>query len=291
MLTSGAPVDDPRPEFDSEVSTADDSCDSSLKDIATSLRESTELVCDIAIPKLTLLFGIKADEPPTLLGCDGSEFSASMDLQPYVSSLQIISLLYAAETSVATIPSECITRGRYCLTGSQTMERSKIVSLHIKRIVEMLGFDDEAFRYMRRRMTSLNPSLMMAHVPVCADCFRYYNQDHPGKRCATATERTRLNAAMTLRNSVEKVNRPKTNLRTRKVDPLATASLPIIRARAPEYRIGDITPSGLKVVSQRSTIQLELATRMYKRPPFVRPPPPLPDPEWRYHPPSLEAKN
>jgi hypothetical protein len=157
--------------------------------------------------------------------------------------------------------------------------------------VDTLELDEEAFRYMKRRMTNLDPTLMMAHVPVCADCFKYYNQDHPGKRCATATERIRLNPAMSLKNSVEKVARPKSGLRMRKVDPLATALLPIIRARAPAYRIGDITPSGLRVTSQRSTIQLEIATRMYKRPPFVRPPPPLPDPEWRYHPPSVDAKN
>jgi hypothetical protein len=132
---------------------------------------------------------------------------------------------------------------------------------------------------------------MMAHVPVCAECFIYYNQEHPGKRCATATERTRLNATMTLRNSVEKTARPKSMLRVRKVDPQSTTTVPIVRARAPAYRIGDITPSGLKVVSQRSTIQLEQATRMYRRPPFVRAPPPLPDPEWRYKPPSVDAKN
>jgi hypothetical protein len=100
-----------------------------------------------------------------------------------------------------------------------------------------------------------------------------------------------LNAAMTLRNSIERVRRPPSRLIMKKIDPLATTSLPVVRSRAPEYRIGDITPSGLKVTSQRSTIQLELATRMYRRPPFIRPPPPLPDPEWRYHPPSVEALN
>jgi hypothetical protein len=291
VLISGSPIDPPPSAFDSEISTSDASCESHLQDLAALLKEATESVNDVTISNFTLQFGLRSGELPMLLGCEGSELTPSADLQPYVSSLQIISLFYAAETYVIPIPSECITRGRYCLTGSQTLERSKIVSIHIKRIVDTLGFDEEAFHYLKHRMTHLNPTLMMAHVPVCAECFKYYNMDHPGKRCGTATERTRLSATLGLPHSPEKVHRPKSALLVRRVDPNTTSSLPIIRARMPDYRIGSITPSGLRVATQMSTDQLEWAARMYRKPPFVRAPPPLPDPAWRYRPPSVNALN
>jgi hypothetical protein len=142
----------------------------------------------------------------------------------------------------------------------------------------MLGLDEVAFRYLKRRLTNLNPALMMARVPVCPTCLKHYSQEHSGKQ--------RPNPA---KNSVVRINQPMVLIK--KVVLQTTSSVPVIRARAPAYQIGDITPSGLRVVAQGSSISLGVAARLYHRPPFLRPLPPLRDPDWKYEPPSVDAKN
>lgn len=164
-LSSGSPVARLSPEFTRQVSTSDEDCPDFLKELANNLKSKTEEVNDISIQNFVLQFGLienqkdntnnndennaennaennnnnnseNTESDPYLLGCDGSTFTPSAQLEPYVSFMTIFTLFYAVEMSVNPIPSQCITRGRFCSAGTQSIERSKIISYHISCIAQ-----------------------------------------------------------------------------------------------------------------------------------------------------------
>jgi hypothetical protein len=57
------------------------------------------------------------------------------------------------------------------------LEQSKIVTFHIRK----LSFPDTAAYYIKQRIMSMCPSLMMGNVPLCTSCFKYYNPDNSEK--------------------------------------------------------------------------------------------------------------
>jgi hypothetical protein len=67
------------------------------------------------------------------------------------------------------------------------------------------------------------------------------------------------------------LKRPKTTILMKESVPESLSHLPVVRGRLPEYRVGQFTASGLRITSDRSTIQLELAKMVYRKPPFIRP--------------------
>jgi hypothetical protein len=274
-LASGSPIARPSVGYDEEVSTSDAACDRSLAAIAGQLKQRAEEVNDIAITGLALRFGLLRNRPPVLLGCAGSTFVPSSRLEPFVSAIQMITLFYALEASVVPITAECITRGRFCLAGSQTIERSRIVSLHIKKIVETLKFPDASAVYLKRRIMALLPAVMMQSVPVCGVCFKFYNLGASQKQSVTPSNGTRDSASLVSRQIISRATivRPKTTMVVRQSIPPSLSRVPIVRAKPPVYRVGDVTPSGLRVTSDRSTVDLELARLVYRDPPFKRPSP------------------
>jgi hypothetical protein len=268
-LASGSPVDHPSPEFDSEVSTGDDDFDDSLQQLSDVLKQRTEEVNDISISEFVLRFGRREGKPPVLLGCDGSTFTPSTRLKPFVGSIHIITLFYSLEASVTPIAAECITRGKSCLAGSQLLERSKIVTFHIRKLGEKLNFPDSAVHYIKRRIMNLCPSLMMGNVPVCASCFKYYNIDDSQKRLSTESNKTRESASLGTNHSVRKRQRSASATFVG-ASPPSLNKVPVVRGHLPDYRVGLITPSGLRITQDRSTAQCELAKRVYQNLPFVR---------------------
>jgi hypothetical protein len=273
LLSSGSPVDPPTIEYDSEITTADPDCDPSLINLTDLLKQHTEQVIDITITHFVLHFGLLKDQPPILLNCDTSAFQPSDSLRPLVSSIQIISLFLALEASVVPITAECITRGRFCLAGSQSLSRSKIVSVNVRTMVQALNFPEPSFFYIKRQIMTLCPTLMMANAPVCSACFKYYTADPNEHFGDTETNRTRESASLISRQLINRgtIIRPKTTTFLRRSQPISLSHLPIIRGKQADYRIGDITRSGLRITQDRSTIQLELARLVYHQAPFHRP--------------------
>jgi hypothetical protein len=220
-----------------------------------------------------LRFGLLEGKPPVLLDCDGSFFQPSERLAPYVGCVQMISLFYALEASVVPITGECITRAKFCLAGSQSLSRSKIAGVHVKTMIEALNFPDAAFHYVKRRIMLLCPTLMMANAPVCGACFKYYTMDPDQHTADTESNRSRESPSLISKQLINRqtVTRPKTSSAIRRSVPISLGHVPVVRGTLPVYRIGEITPSGLRVTQDRSTLQLESAKRVYKNPPFQRP--------------------
>jgi hypothetical protein len=273
-LASGSPVDRPKPEFELEVSTGEEGFDDSLQQLSDVLKQRTEEVNDITISQFVLKFGLNRGKPPVLLSCAGSTFSPSTRLERFVGSIHMITLVYSLEASVMPITAECITRGRYCLAGSQSLERSKIVTFHIRKLVETLGLPDSALHYIKRRIMNMCPSLMMGNVPVCASCFKYYNTEDSQKRPSTESDKTRQSASLAAQRYIRKrpMQRPATSTFAG-ANPPSLSKVPVVRGHLPDYRVGLITPSGLRITQDRSTVQYEVAKRVYRNPPFIRPSP------------------
>jgi hypothetical protein len=272
-LTSGSPIARPAIDYDEEVSTSDGACDPTLTVVADQLKQRVEEVNDITISQFVLRFGLSRDKPPVLLGCPGSTFLPSSGLEPYIGAIQMISLFYALEASVAPVTAECITRGRFCLAVSRTLERTKIVGLHIRKIVETLKFPDAAIVYLKRRIMALLPAVMMQSVPVCGACFKFYNFNASQQHSVTPSNGTRDSASLVSRQIIsrETVGRPKTMMVVRQSMLNSVSRVPVVRGKLPIYRVGQVTPSGLRITCDRSTLDLELARMVYRKPPFKRP--------------------
>ncbi|OHT03107.1 hypothetical protein TRFO_06746 [Tritrichomonas foetus] len=303
ILSSGAPIARPPPDFPNQVSTSDDDCPDELKEIAEALKPITEEVNDIEIKEFVLQFSSKEGECPTLIGCAGSLFAPSPQLEPFMTNdlaIPIFTLFYAAEMSVSPIQSQCITRGKYCSGGTQSVERSKIISYHISCIAHTLK-EKNLNQYLKSRINSLCPVIMMSNVSVCAQCFKFYSVEASqsrkpagaGRECGTATLSDHNRSLI-----VRKENRPTTTFANRNNgnnDPKSRtmpvrSTLPIIRPPQPPYQIGNYTSSGLRVASDRSTVALELARQTYKGVPFIFVPPPKPEAKFRYRPKSTALK-
>lgn len=81
-LSSSSPVVRPALDYDSKRSTAYSDCDSSLVDIADSLKRCAEEANEISIQLFVLRFGVLHDRPPVLLACDGSASTPSSRVVP-----------------------------------------------------------------------------------------------------------------------------------------------------------------------------------------------------------------
>ena len=335
-LSSGSPVTRSTPEFARQVSTNEEDCPGFLKEIADSLKAKTEEVNDITIQNFVLQFGINESENnednqndqnesnPYLLGCDGSDFIPSSQLEPYVSYMTIFTLFYAVEMSVNPIPSQCITRGKFCSAGTQSIERSKVVSYHISCIAQAIkssenktsnktksnnnntnddnndnnkngnkNSKDSVAKYLKSRINTLCPIIMMANVSVCKSCFKFYSIDasqpkkvtaQANKECGTATLSDHNRSLI-----VRKEQRPTTTIAAKRSGSSKNQNgdsknnLPMVRAPPPPYMIGNLTKSGLRVASNNSTQALERARRTYNyNSLFLHVPPPKP--EFKYKP-------
>lgn len=259
-IARGAPVHKPDPEF-IDSSSADEL---SVQGIADSLKERLEEVLDISITNLCLQFRFTRDHSPFLVGCDGSTFVASAPVSSFIEHLTYIALFYSVESDLQVLPSQCVTRGRCCVSGcNHTLQRSKIVSYRIRQFIEKSGLDTTVFNHMKRKLTTLRPQMMMANVPVCGVCFKCYTaSESPMGKGGGAQQRPQTG---THRRTSQA--RPWSSLEAR------TNPLPLMRPSLVPFRKGEVTPSGLIVVTERSTENLMLAKTIYEKPPFMRPPP------------------
>jgi hypothetical protein len=268
------------------VTTDDHACQQEILDLTDLLKSQTEQVNDISIAQFSLQFDEIEGEPITLVGCAGSRYTPSRHLAPMATSIHHLMLFCAAEASIVPVPTQCITRGSHCLAGVQTIERSKIVTLHLRQLIGALSLPADAMKYMKRRLMRLSPGLLMGHVPVCAACFKYYTADssQQDERRETSTDRIRRNPNLQIAKLANWA--PAKQIGAARTSP----RLPIVRPNAHEFRMGELTPSGLRVTFDGSTESFHRAKRVYCGPPFTRPAPPPTDPKWFYRPPSTDIK-
>lgn len=263
FIVSGAPGPKVPTDFSKQINST---TDNQISKLSNELKHIIEEVNDVKIESYQLQWGIKEGSPPTLLGCNGTEVTAPPLLIEFQYLIPVFSLFYAAESSAQIIQSQCITKGKNCCGGSQTIERSKVISIKIKKLCEYLDLaeDDQYTNYLKKRFSTLLPMMMMANVPVCPACFKYYsfkaNVDKNSKTQKTnngAQNRERL--------------RPKTAVPERR------SSLPPIKPEKPFGEIGDMTASGLRYTQEFATKAVQFAHLVYRNPPFNRPYP-LPPP-------------
>lgn len=292
-LSSGSPVNQNSPTFKKQISTNEDGCPDKLKQIQEELKAKTEEVNDITINEFILQFGlIDDDSVPYILGCEGSTFTPSEKLEPFAPYLTIFTLFYVVESSVTPIQSQCITRGKSCSGGTQTIQRSKIIGCHISAIAQSIKGNNDTktalSQYLKKRINTLSPVIMIANVPVCSSCFKFYSTEaNQNKKLSNASGRELGAATLDDQNRtliVRKDKRSSSSLSTNtassdsKQDAKTRSSVPMVRPDPPPYQLGDITKSGLRVASNNSTVALELAKYTYKHNGlFTHVPPPKPE--------------
>ena len=257
-LTRGAPVHKPDNTFESSLTTDNDSSVQSLTD---ALKARVEGMLDIQVTNFRLQFGVTREYALYLIGCEGSTFVPLPQSRHLVELFTYIAVFYAVQSSLPVVPFQCVTRGRCCVSDcSHTVERSKIVGYHLRQLVEKLGIEPSNFAYLKRKLTNLSPAMMMANVHVCSVCLKCYSfAESPVGKGGMAKSRPQTCSGTRARvwSSLDSRTNP----------------LPMVRPPLPRFAKGEITPSGLVVVSDRSVESLKLARMVYERPPFMRQPP------------------
>ena len=142
----------------------------------------------------------------------------------------------------------------FCLVGNASN------GLDALQLVEKLEIEPSNFAYLKRKLTNLSPAMMMANVHVCSVCLKCYSfAESPVGKGGMAKSRPQTCSGTRARvwSSLDSRTNP----------------LPMVRPPLPRFAKGEITPSGLVVVSDRSVESLKLARMVYERPPFMRQPP------------------
>lgn len=91
--------------------------------------------------------------------------------------------------------------------GSQTRERSKMVSVHVRSFADALTFSETFMIYGKRQ-------IMVGNVPVCEACFRDYNGEAAKQPSNTPTNQTKESPSLVSRQLITKAIgvRPKTTI-------------------------------------------------------------------------------
>lgn len=267
-LVAGSPGPKIPVKYDEQITSTDDK---RISGLAEELKSKIEEAFDIELTTFQMQWGLKNCSHPTLLGCNGTEFVTSGQLSEYIDLLPVVMVFYASEAAAQIIPSQCYTKGKNCFGGSQTIERSKIINIKIRKFMEAYGIADEQLSsYIKKRFSSLFPTMFMSSVPVCPTCFKYYsfkaNVDQKNKN----SSKTRPTTAQTQRAITRaQSQRPTTKQDTR-------SSLPMLSPPKPFGFTGDVTQSGLIMTQDYAAQAVQFAHKLYRNPPFNRPPPPPP---------------
>ena len=220
------------------------------------LKTHVEGVLDINITNFNLSWTIK-DNKICLLSTNDSQFQSHCSISQIASQMPTIALCYAQELSVNVIAGECITRGQTCCGFSQTIPLSKVVNYHIFQMVNSFGLDysesQTAHNYIKRRLTSISPALMMLSVPVCSNCFKLFTAELKFKQSRPNTSMTKTRSSYS--------TRPQT------ASPQRGRAPPVARPEEP-LKKGSLTQSGLIITSDIALRSFNIAKQMYKNVPF-----------------------
>lgn len=166
------------PEFDEVVTIKSDTKDSeheSLFDLTIQLQEVTEKTNNMKITDFEITWGIsKASQYPYMMNVNGC-LSSDNDVQYLIH----IALCLAIETSISIEPGKCINPDRDCVGSDCSIQRKKFEVHRIRRFFES-GYETEqvndAVNLITKKMTELEPGILLKNVPCCKQCFRIYSR-------------------------------------------------------------------------------------------------------------------
>ncbi|OHS93341.1 hypothetical protein TRFO_40378 [Tritrichomonas foetus] len=262
IINSGSPVQCSPIKYDRKITTpCSDSNDESNNDsnhddsynllnaLTKEIKKNAESVNDFKIDKIVFHWGLKKGHSPFLLDCDGSTFCPRSEF--IKSNFQAIHLFIAQESNVQVIANQCITRGKCCLGGTQSIQRNYIVASKLNQLIDFLEISEHeaVFRYLKKHISKILPSVMLTNVPVCANCFNFYMRME------------RISKNMNFRAKSQNV--------TPRLRKSANVKLP-----SPLYEVNMRTQSGLNYMTNHMARNTDKAKKLYRMMPISRPKPP-----------------
>lgn len=156
----------------------DDRSPESLRILTGELTQSTTDLFDIEIVALSLTWGLKSGELPSLIECEGA-FKCTRESKPYAIFLTDIALFIALETGQVQEPGKCFSRRAVCVAPEILCARQKIETWRIKKLADGLKVNDRAefVHYVKRRLGLVCPLLLVNNVLVCRNCFALYARE------------------------------------------------------------------------------------------------------------------
>lgn len=253
-IVKGKPKTPPREKYTSVINLPGDETDNKeLNKLMEELKSFTEEVNNLKIDDMQVEWGISNNKLPNLLSITAS-YTPNESLENYCGYLTEMCIFNALEIAQLPEAGKCFTGNRSCIGCNMNVNHQKVEIYRIRRFVETADYpaSEEMCKYMRKRLSTLCPQVMMGSVPVCNECFKIYSKERvkvPPRSSDTDSVIT-TTSAITSR-SVRSTQQSSRNITTAQTSrPMNRPKSPLFTAREADIYAATSRRNGLSQTTQ-----------------------------------------